>query len=594
MSEWVELRKGADYNSITSRYGISIMLARLIRNREIITDEEIDLFLNGTLDNLHDPSEMTDMIKACSLIQQYISDKKRFRIIGDYDVDGICSTYILVRSLEACGAGVDYAIPHRIHDGYGINEHLIDAAHDDGVEVLITCDNGIAAADQIRHACDLGMHVIVTDHHEVPYDEDEETGERLELLPPAEAVVDPHREDDEYPFKGICGAVVAYKLAGILFNMCGADPSTPDTLRSELLQAAALATVCDVMELRDENRIIVREGLKLVNISPITGIRALINASGLNGKRITSYHFGFVIGPALNAAGRLDSASRSLELLCSRDGSEAAVIASELVAYNDTRKSMTEQGVERAIEDIDNSPLGNDRVLVIYIPGIHESVAGLIAGRIRERYEKPSIVFTDAEEGIKGSGRSIDSYNMYEELCRFKHLFTKFGGHRMAAGISMNVDSLDVLRTGLNDNCTLTDAELTRRVNIDIVLPFNYVSESSVEELAKLEPCGMGNPSPVFAAGDLTVKKVTIRGKNRNVYFLDVYQNDNSRYKLKLFDNEGRFLNEADAFYGRGTAGDLCDGSAVGVRIDVIYNPGINEYMGERSLEFTVREYRFR
>ncbi len=572
------------------------MLARLIRNRDVITDEEIDTYLNGTLDNLHDPEAMTDMVKACFLIQQYVSENKRFRIIGDYDVDGVCSTYVLVTALSACGADVDYAIPHRINDGYGINEHLIDVAHEDGIDVIITCDNGIAAADQIRHAYDYGIHVIVTDHHEVPYDEDEDTGERLELLPPAEAIVDPHREDDEYPFKGICGAVVAYKLSMVLMGMCGIPADEMERMNDRLLQAAAFATVCDVMELVDENRIIVREGLGRINSDPIPGLKALIDAAGLGGKRIVARHFAFMLGPALNAAGRLDTATRSLELLLGEDPDETAVIADELEGYNRTRQAMTTSGIERAKEDIDNSSLRNDKVLVLYLPDVHESVAGLIAGKIRERYEKPAIVFTDASEGIKGSGRSIDAYDMYAELNRFGYLFSKFGGHRMAAGISMDADNLDELRRGLNDNCTLSDEDMTTRTLIDLELPFNYVTEGFLHEMNRLEPFGVGNPAPVFALRNLQVRRVEIRGKRGNLFLITVSLPDdvNSRYELKLFDNEGTFLDRLDEHYGQGTAGDVLEGNVGQVMMDVIYNPGINEYMGARSLEYVVRDYRFK
>ncbi|MCR5596529.1 MAG: single-stranded-DNA-specific exonuclease RecJ [Lachnospiraceae bacterium] len=594
MSQWMIQMKSADYKALTEKYGISPMLARIIRNRGMVTDEEFGQYLNGTLDDLHDTSKMTDMVKACSLIQQYISEGLKFRIIGDYDVDGICSTYILMRGLKKCGADVDYAIPHRVHDGYGINDNLIDKAHEDGINVIITCDNGIAACDQVQHAYNLGIHVIVTDHHEIPYDEDEDTGERLEILPPAEAVVDPHREDDKYPFSGICGAVVAWKLIGLLLPMCGMSRTESDTLTGELLEEAALATVCDVMELKDENRIIVKEGLRRIQNTTNTGLRSLINAVGLDGKKITTYSFGFILGPCMNAAGRLDSASASLELLLSEDKNEAALIAGKLKSYNDERKAVTETGIKRAIEDIENSPVGRNKVLVIYLAGVHESVVGLIAGKIRERYEKPVIVFTDGEEGIKGSGRSIEAYNMYEELAKHKDLYSKFGGHKMAAGLTLAGDDVDELRYRLNAACTLSDDDLVTKTMIDLEMPFKYVTYSFIEELTRLEPCGNGNPRPVFALRGLRVERVKRGGNERsplNVYVRDA---DNRRWNLKLFDRENAFLDGADAVYGMGTAGDLCDGTAEGVIIDVIYNPAVNEYRGESNLELTVNDYRFK
>ena len=593
MAEWRIAAKRADFYGIARRYGIDPVIARVIRNRDIINDEDIDMYLNGTLDNLHDADLMTDMVKACSLIQQYISEDLSFRIIGDYDVDGVCATYILLRGLAACGADVDYAIPHRIHDGYGINEQLIDAAQEEFVDVIITCDNGIAASAQIEHANELGMHVIVTDHHEVPYETDEE-GNKIELLPPAEAVIDPHRDGDKYPYNGICGAVVAWKLVGILLNMCGINKADADRLMLELLEEASLATICDVMQLENENRIIVREGLRRLTGTSNPGLRALINANGLSGRKITVYSCGFVIGPCLNAAGRLDSASKSLELLLSTDEYTAARIAGELKNYNDERKSMTESGCERAIYDIDNSVLKDDKVLVVYLPNVHESVAGLIAGRIRERYERPVIVFTDGEEGIKGSGRSIEAYNMYEELAAFKDMYAKFGGHKMAAGLTLAGDDVDELRDCLNNACTLTDDDLKVITMIDSELPFDYVTYDLIDQLELIEPCGNGNKKPVFALRNLTVDRLEDKKSERAPYMIQITDNKGGRYKLKMFDREGIFLSGADAFYGEGTGEKMLAGNCRGVTIDVIYTPGINEYRDMRNIEFMVNDYRFK
>ncbi len=593
MAEWRIAAKRADFYGIARRYGIDPVIARVIRNRDIINDEDIDLYLNGTLDNLHDAGLMTDMVKACSLIQQYISEDLSFRIIGDYDVDGVCATYILLKGLAACGADVDYAIPHRIHDGYGINEQLIDAAQEEYVDVIITCDNGIAASSQIEHANELGMHVIVTDHHEVPYETDDE-GNKIELLPPAEAVVDPHRDGDKYPYSGICGAVVAWKLVGTLLKMCGKNKADADRLMLELIEEASLATICDVMQLENENRIIVREGLRRLTNTENPGLKALINANGLTGRKITVYTCGFVLGPCINASGRLDSASKSLELLLSTDEYTAARIAGELKNYNDERKNMTDSGCERAIFDIDNSVLRNDKVLVVYLPDVHESIAGLIAGRIRERYERPVIVFTDGEEGIKGSGRSIEAYNMYEELAAFKDMYLKFGGHKMAAGLTLAGDDVDELRACLNKACTLTDEDLKVITMIDSELPFDYVTCDLIDQLELIEPCGNGNKKPVFALRGLTVNKLEDKKSERAPYMIHVTDNKGGRYKLKLFDREGAFMSGADAFYGEGTAEKMLTGDCHGVTIDVIYNPGINEYRDMRNIEFTVNDYRFK
>lgn len=593
MAKWVLAAKRADFNALSEKFHISPVLARIIRNRDVVTDDEYEMYLNGTLDDLHDGRSMTDMVKACSLIQQYILEGKTFRIIGDYDIDGVCATYILLKGLSACGADVDYAIPHRITDGYGLNTNLVEQAHNDNKEVIITCDNGIAASSQIAYANDLGMHVIVTDHHEVPFEEDEDTGERIELLPPAEAVVDPHREGDNYPFAGICGAVVAWKLVQVLLPMCGIDRSEAKVLVQELLEEAAIATVGDVMELQGENRVIVREGLRRLNNTSNIGLKALKRANALDSKTISAYHIGFVLGPCINASGRLDSAAIALELLLSSDPVRAAQIADELKALNDSRKSMTEQGVLRAVEDIENTTLRTNRVLIVYLPEVHESIAGIIAGRIRERYEKPTIVMTDGEEGIKGSGRSVEAYNMFEELSKHKELFTKFGGHKMAAGLSMPLENLEEFRRCMEEDCTLTQDDLTTKTVIDIALPMTYVSERFINELSMLEPHGNGNPKPVFAQKDLMITKARVVGKNRNLLLLSSVDSDGNEFELKIFNRTDEFMDEVDAVYGAGTSGDLYEGESSEVIMDVIYYPGINEFGGRRTLEYIVNDYRF-
>lgn len=594
MAKWVLSAKRADFNLLSVKFNISPVIARIIRNRDIISLDEFDKYLNGDLSKLNDPSSMLDMVKACSLMREYINENRKIRIIGDYDIDGVCSTYILYRGLTECGADVDYAIPHRIHDGYGLNESLVQSAYDDGREIIITCDNGIAAIEQIDFAYSLGMHVIVTDHHEVPFELEEDGITKLEKLVAAEAIVDPKREGDNYPFDGICGAVVAWKFIQMLLKMANIEKAKADKLILELMEEAAIATVGDVMELKDENRIIVKEGLARINNTENIGLKALIRAVGLSDKQITAYHIGFVIGPCINATGRLDAATRALELLLCKNPDTAAIIANELKNLNDARKDMTELGVNQAIADIESSSLRDDRVLVIYLPDIHESLAGIIAGRIRERYEKPTIVMTDAESGIKGSGRSVEAYDMFAELSKHKELFTKFGGHRQAAGLSMSEDNLDIFRKSINEDCTLTKEDLICKVTIDIELPFAYVTEDLIEELSLLEPFGNGNSKPVFAQRDLPVISAKVIGKKKNLLLIKVADKNNRIFELKIFNKTDVFMNEIDQLYGEGTSGDLVEGSASGVKIDVIYYPGINEFNGRRSLEFIVNDYRFR
>lgn len=612
MAKWVLAAKRADFDAIGRKYNISPVLARIIRNRDVCLDEEYDLYLNGTLDNLHDATQMTDMVKACSLLSQYISENKKIRIIGDYDVDGVCATYILLQGIRACGGDVDYAVPHRITDGYGLNVNLVKSAYDDGREVIITCDNGISAASQIEYANSLGMHVIVTDHHEVPYEIISEEGEaeRIELLPPAEAVVDPKRAGDNYPFAGICGAVVAWKLIGVLLPMCGVNKVDADNLMEALLEEAAIATVGDIMELRDENRIIVKEGLARLQNTRNVGLKSLINAVGLADKRIVAYHIGFIIGPCINATGRLDSADRALKLLECNDRMEAAVMSDELRKLNDARKEMTELGFKLAIADVEESEIGSGKVLVLYLPGVHESLAGIIAGRIREKYERPTIVLTDAHtEGdssdgssvalLKGSARSVEAYDMLEGLTKCKDLFTNYGGHKMAAGMSLHADNLDEFRRRINDDCGLTEDELVTKLTIDVPLPMSLVSFSFIDELSKLEPFGNGNPKPVFAQKDLVVQGAKVLGKLKNVLILNVADDKGKHFELKLFNQTDTFMDAVDSYYGPGTSGDLTDRnqySADGGRVtlDAIYYPGVNEYNGRRSIEYIVNDYRFK
>ena len=490
MEKWFLTMKKADFSGIARKYNISPITARLIRNRDVIGDEAIDFYLNGTIADLYDGMLMQDMDKAVEILAEKIEEEKQIRIIGDYDIDGVNATYILQEGLSGLGAHVDTDIPDRIKDGYGLNIDLIDRALDDGVDTIITCDNGIAAADEIAYGKENGLTVIVTDHHEVPYVE--MNGEKEYMLPRADAVVDPHRSDCEYPFKGLCGAAVAYKLIEALYNVMQRDPEDMDYL----MENVAIATVGDVMDLTGENRIFVKQGLEMLKRTKNQGLKALIECTGIDTERLNTYHIGFVLGPCINASGRLDTAKRALELLNARTRREAVMLAEDLKALNDSRKEMTEKGVEEAVQMIESTSLKDDKVLVVYLPDCHESIAGIIAGRIKERYYRPAFVLTKAEEGVKGSGRSIESYDMFAQMCRCRALFTKFGGHKLAAGLSLEEGNVERFRQTINELADLTEEDLQMKVSIDMLLPFPYITEQLIKELELLEPFGKGNTKP--------------------------------------------------------------------------------------------------
>lgn len=511
MERWVMLRKGADFAGIGKKFQISPRLACLIRNRDVVGEEAIGQYLNGTIGDLCDGMLMKDMDKAVEILREKLEEGKRLRVIGDYDIDGVNATYILLEGLKRLGADADYDIPDRMTDGYGLNIHLVQRAYDDGVDTVLTCDNGIAAAEEIAFGKDMGMTVIVTDHHEVPFEE--WGGKKQYLLPPADAVVDPKRPDCEYPFPHLCGAAVAYKLMEALWESMGRDSEDLD----DLIENVAIATVGDVMDLKGENRIFVKEGLQMLERTRNPGLRSLIECTGLADKTISAYHIGFVLGPCLNASGRLDTAKRALRLLEAKTRKEADQLAWDLKALNDSRKEMTEKAVKEAELMVEASALKEDRVLVIYLPDCHESLAGIVAGRIRERYYKPAFVLTNASEGLKGSGRSIEAYSMYEELSRCKDLLMRFGGHRQAAGLSMKRENLESFRKMINDHCTLTPKDLTEKVVIDMEMPFSCVTEGLIRELALLEPFGKGNTKPVFAARNVRLMDMRVIGRKKNV-----------------------------------------------------------------------------
>ena len=569
MERWFITMKKADFNGIAEKYHISPIIARLIRNRDVIGDEEIDFYLNGTIADLYDGMLMKDMDRAVEILAEKIREEKKIRVIGDYDIDGVNATYILQQGLSELGADIDTDIPDRIKDGYGLNIALIDRALDDGVDTIITCDNGIAAADEITYGKENGLTIVVTDHHEVPYIEEE--GEKNYILPPADAVVDPHRADCGYPFKGLCGAAVAYKLVEALCNVMQRDPEDLDYL----MENVAIATVGDVMDLTGENRVFVKQGLEMLKRTQNPGLKALIECTGIDVDRLNAYHIGFVIGPCINASGRLDTAKRALELLNARTRRDAVMLAEDLKALNDSRKEMTERGVNEAINMIETTSLKDDHVLVVYLPDCHESIAGIIAGRIREKYYRPTFVLTKAEDGVKGSGRSIETYDMFAQMCRCRDLFTKFGGHKLAAGLSLTEENVPLFRKTINELAELSEEDLQMKVSIDMRLPFPYITEELISELELLEPFGKGNPKPLFAERNLRVISPRIFGRNRNVL------------KCRLQDEQG---SQMEAVYFGDVEACLKAMEEKQV-MSFTYYPSVNEYMGRRSLQLTIVNY---
>ena len=569
MEKWMVYNKKADFQKIGSEFGIDPVIARLIRNRDIQDMKEIRSYLYGTLAEIPSPWKMKDMERAVQILQKKITQKKKIRIIGDYDIDGVTATCILLKGLKRLNANVDTYIPDRVKDGYGMHEQLIDKALEDGIDTILTCDNGIAAAAEIEYAKKEGLTVIVTDHHDIPF-RDTEDG-RIWIIPKADAVVNPKQNDCLYPNKNICGAVVAWKLIWALYERLGIDS---DEIW-DFLELAAIATVGEGMDLQGENRIIVKEGLKKLSSTSFEGLKALICVNNLEGAEITAYHVGFVIGPCINASGRLDTAARSLELLLADNMEDAMKLADDLYDLNQSRKAMTEQGKEQAIQSIEENNLGKDRVLVVYLPDCHESLAGIIAGRIREAYNKPVFVLTKGADGVKGSGRSIEAYSMYEELVKCSDLLTQFGGHPMAAGLSMEEKNVELFRRRLNDNCTLTEQDLIPKIMIDVPMPISYLSKKLTEQLKVLEPFGKGNSKPLFAQKNLRAVGIRVLGRNRNVA------------KMLLIDENGIKM---DAVYF-GEAQEFVDFVQAHDTISVTYYPEINVFQGRENLQVVIKNY---
>ncbi len=587
MADWFLIRKGGDYAAIGKRHGISPVVARLLKNRGIEEDEDIERYLHGTIDDLHDPALLEGIDTCAEALFKVIADSGRIRVIGDYDIDGVCATAILVRGLKALGASVDARIPHRVRDGYGMNCDMIRQAAKDGTDLIITCDNGIAARSEAELSKELGITLLITDHHEIPYEEKE--GVKHYLIPDATAIVDPHMPESEYPFPDICGAFVAYKLIRYCYGY--RNIIIEKSLDEELLQLAAFATVGDIMVLTDENRILVREGLKLMNVRPAKGIKELKSALGLSAKQIGTYHLGFMLGPCINATGRIDTAQRALELFTSDDETEALHIAGELKELNESRKAMTEEATASAVAQVEGGEHEGCKVYVIYLPECHESIAGIVAGRIRERYYHPTLIVTNGEEGLKGSARSIEAYHMFDALTEVADIFGRFGGHSQAAGFSLAKEKLPELRRRLNENCRLEEKDFCARVSIDLELPLKYATGELVEELKCMEPCGNGNPRAVLARAKLLLKKITPVGREEKLCILEV-EDEGVRYELKLFFKTEELKNYLKEKYGAEKLESLCFGDREGVTLSVIYRPDWNEYNGNIRLQLIVEDYK--
>lgn len=584
---WFVKNKRADYKQIAAKYGITELMSKLIINRDITECEMIKSYINPELDKLHNPREMKDIENAVNIIKSKIAANKKIRIVGDYDVDGVISTYILYKALKKCNANVDYEIPDRIKDGYGININIIKAAKEDDVDTILTCDNGISAIEPIKYAKELGMTVIVTDHHDIPFIENEDES-RSFISSNADAIINPKQKECNYKFKQLCGAGVAFKLIEVLYEELNISKEEC----YKFIEFLAIATVCDVVDLVDENRIFVKKGLEKINNTTNLGLQELISECEVSDRALSVYHLGFIIGPCINASGRLDSAKKGLSLLLCEEEEQATVLAKEVVKLNEERKNMTMQGVEEAIEFVESTGIINNKVFVIYLPNIHESLAGIIAGRIREKYNVPTFILTKGEHGAKGSGRSIDEYNMFEELIKCKDLLGNFGGHPMAAGLSISEENIDEFRKRLNENTSLEEEDLLRKVTIDSALSIDSINYDLIDDLEKLEPFGKGNSKPLFGEKNINVLKVIVMGKNRNVLKLKL----KSKYGKNI---DGIYFGDIEEFerriidkYGKEELQKLYDGVYNDVMIDIVFYPNVNEYNGNTSIQIVIQNYR--
>ena len=586
MEKWIEIRKGGNFMEMAKKYGIDPLIARIIRNRDIIDEKEITEYLYGGKEALHNPHLLKDVDKAAEIIAEGIAGKKAMRIIGDYDIDGVNATYILLEGIRRCGGNVDAAIPDRMKDGYGINEHLIEQALSDGKELLITCDNGIAAINEINFAKEKGMTVVVTDHHEIPYCNTEQGKEFL--WSNADAIVNPKQADCPYPCKGICGAVVAWKLVQVLYERMDIPVEEADIF----IENAGFATVGDVMDLTGENRILVKLGLKALEHTKNSGMKALIAKNKLSDKTLSAYHIGFVLGPCINASGRLDTAKRSLELLLERDEVKASALAGELVELNESRKYMTQQETQKALEQIEKEGREKDKVLVVYLPECHESLAGIIAGRIREAYQRPVFVLTKGEEGVKGSGRSIEAYSMFDKMTEVAELFTKYGGHPMAAGLSMREEDIDKLREQLNQKAELSEEDMVEVVRLDAVLPMSYFTVDTIRQLRVLEPCGKSNTRPVFADRNIKITRAGIVGVNRNVLKLHLLDSRGNPVAGVYFGEVEKLITFLSEKFGSEEVDAAMHGRENSIQFAAVYEPAVDTYSGRESVQAIIRRFR--
>ena len=580
------INKGADFKGIGNKFHIDPVTARIIRNREVIGDEEIHSFLAGTLQELPDVHLMQDLDILVELLDQKINEKAKIRIIGDYDIDGVMSSYILYRALTRCGAQVDVAIPNRITDGYGLNRNLITEALECGVDTILTCDNGIAAIEEIAYAKEAGMTVLVTDHHEIPFKDVD--GERIYMRSEADAIVNPHQKTCTFPYKDLCGAGVAWAVIVALYEKNNIEQREVE----DLLEFVAFATVGDIMSLTGLNRILVKEGLKRIHHTTNIGMRALVSQCGLLPEQIDTYHFGFVLGPCINAAGRLDTARRALRLFISESPEEVAEIADELVVLNEERKEMTRQGVEEAKQLVEEGGYEKDPVLILYLPDVHESIAGIIAGRIREYYYRPTFILTKAEDGVKGSGRSTEEYSMYEQMCKCSNLLTKFGGHPMAAGLSLPEENVELFRKQMNENCPFRAEEIVQTIHIDVPMPVDYVTNALVEEFSILAPFGKDNPKPVFADRNLKISRMWVIGKNQNVLRMTLVSEQGRPLSAIYFGDIEAMRTYLVEQYGTQEVEKAFHGRENNMQISIVYSPKINTYKDSETLQFEIQYYR--
>jgi len=585
MQQWLLMNKKADFTAIGEKFKIDQVTARILRNREVVGDENIRRFLTGDLKDLYNPHLLKDGERLVDILVQKVKEQKPIRIIGDYDIDGVMATYVLKKALDRCNANATIQIPDRIHDGYGLNLSLIERAKEDGIDTILTCDNGIAALDEIAYAKALGMTVLVTDHHEIPFEEVD--GTRRYKQSQADAIVNPHQMDCLYPYKYLCGAAVAWKVVCLLYERMGIAFSEAE----ELLENVAFATVGDIMPLTDENRILVKEGIKRIRNTKNIGMKALIAQCGLEASQIDAFHFGFVLGPCINASGRLDTAKRALELFFQTNPVHAMQIANELVVLNEERKEMTKDGVEAAMRFYEENDCEKDDVLVIYLPEVHESIAGIIAGRIREKYYKPVFVLTKGEDGAKGSGRSTEEYSMYEEMCKCQELFTKFGGHPMAAGLSLPEENIEAFRKKINELSTLTEMDKKQKVRIDVPMPLDYVTIDLVREFSILAPFGKDNTKPVFADKQISVKRMWIMGKNRNVLKLSLITAQGKPVSGIYFGDVTTFCAYIEEKFGKEELDAAFTGRAMNIVLSMVYYPKINSFRGSDELQFEIQYY---